>query len=86
MEQSTDTMMRWDARQMATLPEAEQMLSRLGLGENYTETDVVKSFRRAAKRCHPDRFSHLGNWEQMLAQRQYERFEEARDKLLGVSV
>ncbi len=85
-EQSAETTMRWDARQLATLPEAEQMLSRLGLNENYTESDVVKSFRRAAKRCHPDRFSHLGNWEQMLAQRQFERFEEARDKLLGVSV
>ena len=86
LEQSPETTMRWDARQMAKLPEAEQMLSRLGLSGDYTESDVVKSFRRAAKRCHPDRFSHLGQWEQLLAQRQYERFEEARDKLLGVSV
>lgn len=86
LEQSSETATRWDARKLAKLPDHEQMLSRLGLNQDYSESDVVKAFRRAAKRCHPDRFSHLGKWEQLLAQRQFERFEEARDKLLGVSV
>ena len=85
-EQSVETIIRWDARHVAKLPEFEQMLFRLGLREEYTESDVVKSFRRAAQRCHPDRFSQLGKWEQSLAERQFEKFEEARDKLLGVSV
>jgi len=86
LEQRSEAVMRWDARQVAALPEREQMLARLGLDQQYSESDVVKAFRRAARRCHPDRFSQLGSWEHRLAQRQYERFEEARDILLGVSV
>jgi len=77
---------RWDSRKTAELPEKEKLLIRLGLTEAHNESDIIQAFRRAAKRCHPDRFSHLSERERAMAEHRFAKFEEARDKLLGVSV
>lgn len=85
-KQRPEITQRWEARSMATRPEAEQMIARLGLTAEYDEAQVINAFRRAARRCHPDRFSELGQRERVLAEQQFIKFEQARDKLLGVSV
>jgi len=85
-KQQPEFMQRWEARFMATRAENEQMMARLGLNANYDEAQVINAFRRAARRCHPDRFTDLGNRERALAEQQFVKFEQARDKLLGVSV
>jgi len=85
-KQEPELMQRWEARFMATRSENEQMIARLGLAANYDEAQVINSFRRAARRCHPDRFTELGDRERTLAEQQFIKFEQARDKLLGVSV
>jgi hypothetical protein len=77
---------RWDSRKTAELPENEKLLIRLGLTEAHNESDIIQAFRRAAKRCHPDRFPHLSERERAMAEHRFAKFEEARDKLLGVSV
>lgn len=77
---------RWDSRWLATQPETTQHMARLGLTPGYSESAVVQSFRRASRRCHPDNFQHLGHWERGLATRAYQKYEEARDSLLGVEV
>ena len=85
-KQDPQTMQRWDSRSMANKPETEQMIARLGLQQGFDEVQVINAFRRAARRCHPDRFTELGEHERALAEQQYIKFEQARDKLLGVSV
>lgn len=77
---------RWNSREMATRTERDQMLARLGLGETHAELDVIASFRRAARRCHPDRFTDLEDRQRALAEQRFTSFEQARDYLLGVSV
>lgn len=76
----------WNARAIATRPEKEQMIARLGLPATHNEAQVINAFRRAARRCHPDRFTALGDRERAMAEQRFIKFEEARDKLLGVSV
>jgi len=85
-KQQPEFMQRWEARFMATRAENEQMIARLGLTADYVEAQVINAFRRAARRCHPDRFTELGDRERALAEQQFVKFEQARDKLLGVSV
>ena len=85
-KQDDEIVALWDARATAGKPEDEQMLARLGLNSNFDETQVISAFRRAARRCHPDRFTALGERERALAEQQFIKFEQARDKLLGVSV
>jgi len=79
---------RWDARAVAEENLELQYRVRLGqeLDGPIVEEEVVKGFRRAARRCHPDRFDMLGDSERELAEIQFEKFEEARDYLLGVDV
>jgi hypothetical protein len=77
---------RWEAPFLTKIPEREQLKARLGLDDDFSEADVVQAFRRAARRCHPDCFNALDEQERMLAARQFTKFEEARDRLLGVSV
>jgi len=86
VKQQPEYMQRWEARFMATRAENEQMIARLGLTADYVEAQVINAFRRAARRCHPDRFTELGDRERALAEQQFIKFEQARDKLLGVSV
>jgi len=76
----------WNARAIATRPDNEQMIARLGLPTTFNEAQVINAFRRSARRCHPDRFTALGDRERALAEQRFIKFEEARDKLLGVSV
>ncbi len=85
-KQDEGTIDRWDSRQTAERPEREKLLIRLGLDADHNEADVIQSFRRAAKRCHPDRFPNLSERERAMAEHRFAKFEEARDKLLGVSV
>ena len=85
-KQGSEALQQWDARAMALKPETEQMIARLGLAANYDESQIINAFRRAARRCHPDRFSELGERERALAEQQFIKFEQARDRLLGVSV
>ena len=85
-KQSDNEIIRWDSRKIAELPTKPQMLARLGFTAPQNEIEVIKSFRRAARRCHPDRFTQLGERERALAERRFSKFEEARDRLLGVSV
>ena len=77
---------QWDARAMANKSEREQMIARLGLQANYDEAQVIQAFRRAARRCHPDRFTDLSERERAMAEQQFAKYEQARDLLLGVSV
>ena len=85
-KQEESDIARWDSRKMAELPEQEKLLIRLGLTEEHNESDIIQAFRRAAKRCHPDRFPNLSERERAMAEHRFAKFEEARDKLLGVSV
>jgi len=85
-KQHASEMQLWDSRAMLAQPEKVQLLARFGLAENPEDTDVIQAFRRAALRCHPDRFSSLGERQKTLAAQRFTKFEEARDKLLGVSV
>ena len=79
--------LRWDARAVADESPDVQYRVRLGLALNgpIDEEAVVKRFRRAARRCHPDRFDTLTERERELAEMQFEKFEDARDFLLGVN-
>jgi len=85
-KQSDNELQRWDSRAIATLPVKQQMLARLGFTQPQNEAEVINAFRRAARRCHPDRFTALSERERALAERRFAKFEEARDRLLGVSV
>lgn len=85
-KQSQQQIDRWEAPFLTKIPEREQLKARLGLADDFSEADVVQAFRRAARRCHPDCFNALDEQERMLAARQFTKFEEARDRLLGVSV
>ena len=85
-KQESSSVARWDSRKMAELPEHEKLLIRLGLTEAHNESEIIQAFRRAAKRCHPDRFPNLSERERAMAEHRFAKFEEARDKLLGVSV
>ncbi len=75
----------WEPQSLQALPEKKQLALRLGLMDDYNENDVIQAFRRAARRCHPDRFSELGEKELVMAEFQFSKFEESRDVLLGVS-
>ena len=77
---------RWDPRAAASLDEERQCRIRLGLPltDELEEEAVIEGFRRAARRCHPHRFEALGERERALAERQFVKFEEARDRLLGI--
>jgi len=77
---------RWDARSVADESLDLQYRVRLGLDleGDIDEESVVKGFRRAARRCHPDHFDALTDRERDLAEMQFEKFEDARDYLLGV--
>ena len=78
--------LRWDARSVAALDEPAQDRVRLGLppdGE-LDETAIVETFRYAARRCQPHRFDALGERERALVERQFVKYEAARDRLLGV--
>lgn len=86
MKQNSESVQRWNSRAMASRPEIDQMMARLGLSEGFNENQVIEAFRRAARRCHPDRFTELGARERALAEQRFIKFEQARDKLLGVSV
>ena len=79
--------LRWDARAVAEESLDVQYRVRLGLALSgpIDEEAVVKGFRRAARRCHPDRFDTLTERERELAEMQFEKFEDARDFLLGVN-
>ncbi len=85
-KQDQQTIQRWNSRAMASRPERDQMIARLGLLPDFDESQVINAFRRAARRCHPDRFTALGERERALAEQRFITFEQARDKLLGVSV
>jgi len=85
-KQQESSLTAWDARAMANNSEHEQLLARLGLQANYEDAQIIQAFRRAARRCHPDRFTELGDRERSMAEQQFIKFEQARDKLLGVSV
>ena len=85
-KQHHESMLHWDSRALALRPEREQMIARLGLSAGFDESDVINAFRRAARRCHPDRFTALGERERALAAQRFAKYEQARDKLLGVSV
>ena len=78
--------LRWDARAVADEHPDVQYRVRLGLPLDgpIDEEAVVKRFRRAARRCHPERFDTLTVRERELAEMQFEKFEDARDFLLGV--
>ena len=78
--------LRWDARAAAAETLDVQYRIRLGLELDgpIDEEAVVKGFRRAVRRCHPDRFDALTERERELAEMQFEKFEDARDYLLGV--
>jgi len=84
---SEDELLRWDARTVMQLDPLDQYRSQLGLPMDGTldEAQIVEGFRWAARRCHPHRFDALGDRERSLAERQYSKFEEARDRLLGVT-
>lgn len=77
----------WDARTVMQLDPLDQYRSQLGLPMtgSLDEAQIVEGFRWAARRCHPHRFDALGDRERSLAERQFSKFEEARDRLLGVS-
>lgn len=79
--------LRWDARAVANESLDLQYRVRLGLELDgpVDEEAVVKGFRRAARRCHPERFDTLTERERELAEMQFEKFEDARDYLLGVN-
>ncbi|MEE9321106.1 MAG: hypothetical protein V3U76_11715 [Granulosicoccus sp.] len=79
-------MQGWDAQSVAKRPDDEQHRIRLGLevDANLDDSAIAEHFRRAAWRCHPDRFDALGDRERMLAEHQYEKLEMARDQLLEV--
>ena len=83
-QQSPQALTRWSA--IAGADDSTHARSRelFGLDDDIRDLDVIKAYRRAARRCHPDRFSALGPRERGLAVRQFDRFEEARDRLLGV--
>jgi hypothetical protein len=86
--QQEDQRRRWDARTVSRQSREIQYRVKLGLpltGE-VRQKDVAASFRRAAARCHPQRFDHLGPREQSLAERQFEKFQLANDSLLEISV
>jgi len=85
-KQDDNIIKSWNSRQIAELPENEKLLVRLGLTSEYNDSDIIQSFRRAAHRCHPDRFPNLSERERAMAEHRFKKFEEARDKLLGVSV
>ena len=71
---------------MAALDEPAQDRVRLGLppdGE-LDGTAIVETFRHAARRCQPHRFDALGERERALVERQFVKYEAARDRLLGV--
>lgn len=85
-KQQPEPVQRWNSRALATRPELDQMMARLGLFAGFSDLQVTDAFRRAARRCHPDRFTELGARERALAEQRFIKFEEARDKLLGVSV
>ncbi|MCK5924232.1 MAG: hypothetical protein KAG66_25075, partial [Methylococcales bacterium] len=79
-------MQGWDAHSITQRPDDEQNRIRLGL-ELDTDLDdsvIAEHFRRASWRCHPDRFDALGERERILAERQFEKLEIARDQLLEV--
>ena len=81
-----ESTLRWDARSVAALDELAQDRVRLGLppdGE-LDETAIVETFRHAARRCQPHRFDALGERERALVERQFVKYEAARDRLLGV--
>jgi len=86
--QQEDQSSRWDARAVSHQSTDIQNRVKLGLPlkGKIREKDIEDSFRRAATRCHPQRFDLLGKREQSLAQRQFEKFEFAKDSLLEVSV
>ena len=85
-KQSAASIALWDSRTLATRPELDQMRARLGVSANANDTQITSAFRRASRRCHPDRFTALGDREHTLAEQRFAKFEEARDKLLGVIV
>jgi len=77
---------RWDARSVAALDERDRHRVRLGLplDEALGSSRITEAFRHAARRCQPHRFDALGERERALVERQLAKFEEARDRLLGV--
>lgn len=85
-KQEPETVQQWNSRAIASRPETQQMMARLGLVPGFDDGQVINAFRRAARRCHPDRFTALGDRERAMAEKSFTKFEEARDKLLGVSV
>ncbi len=85
-KQDDATIEYWEPQNLQSLPERTQLLAKFGLSDDADDTAVIQAFRRAARRCHPDRFSSLGNREHMLVARRFSRYEEARDLILGVSV
>lgn len=86
--QQKDERRRWDARTVSLQNRDIQNRVKLGLplGGEVREEEVVARFKRAAARCHPQHFDLLGSREQSLAKRQLEKFEFAKDSLLGISV
>lgn len=85
-KQEPESVQQWNSRAIAARPEIQQMMARLGLRSGFDDGQVINAFRRAARRCHPDRFTALGDRERAMAEQSFTKFEEARDKLLGVSV
>jgi len=82
---SDDTLVRWDARALPTLPEETQHRIRLGLplsGRLQSKMLHIKH-QRAAERCNPERYNQLSDRERRLAAKQKALFDQARDALLA---
>lgn len=84
--QAAEAVASWSPAHGARLDELGRARSLLGLAEGDREIEVIRAYRRAVKRCHPDRFTTLGPRARALAIRQFDHFEEARDRLLGIAV
>lgn len=86
-QQDQVRMDRWDARGLLLRPDEEQFRIRLGLSLSggLDHQDINDAYRRAARRCQPERFDALGQRELALVKRQLGKLEEAREGLLGVN-
>lgn len=85
--QSADSLRRWDARSVSRQRSEIRYRVALGLplGGELDPDTIMKSFRRAAKRCQWERFDQLSSREQNLVAKQLEKYEMAAESLLEVS-
>ncbi len=85
--QSADNLKRWDARSVSRQRSEIRYRVALGLpfGEELDSESIMASFKRAARRCQPERFNRLSSREQNLVAKQLEKYELAAESLLEVS-